>query len=157
MKKGILIILMFTLLSSQSFGFDYSREVINCVVTDAHELGDNGRLNRSIPPKHRDSLWIKFRQWIGFEESSGIYSGAIKTKFSINRQSGAISGSHITNDIWKKSVMDRGSKEQSLKILSMSHGQYLHVMYAQVNLFAEGDKKSFLFVDGSAIYSGTCE
>ena len=153
----ILLVILTLLFSTHSFGFDYARESLNCIVSDAHEKNDAGRLNRSIPINSKDSYWLKFKKLIGFEESASIHSDAIKSRFSINRQSGKISGSHISNEDWNNQVVDRGSREQSLKIISKSRAGYIHMMYLQADLYVESEKKPFILIDGSAIFSGICE
>jgi|TARA_B110000046_G_C12865081_1_gene343544 hypothetical protein len=58
--------------------------------------------------------------------------------------------------VWQQpKVVDRGSKEQSLKVIT-NFGPSVDIAYLQVGLFYSDLKKPFLYFNNTDIYAGLC-
>jgi hypothetical protein len=82
-------------------------------------------------------------------------SAAGISRFTVDRASGRILGD-LSSQVWKHQVLDPGSNRQSYKTLYVSSGGFVHIRLLQVMEFESGPVKSFLFVDGPWVFSGTC-
>jgi hypothetical protein len=108
-----------------------------CTVAALSRLADDGTLSRKANDAANDPI--------------------IGKVFIVDRDIGKIIGNHINSRGFDTKVLDRGSDQQSCKVLTTNPLGFLHVKYLEIQEFHEGPRKPFLLVDGSAVYSGTCE
>jgi hypothetical protein len=98
---------------------------------------------------------IKDLRTLGKDGGTQPRSAAGISSFVVDRASGRILGD-LSSQVWKHQVLDPGSDQQSYKALYVSSGGFMNVRLLQVMEFESGPVKSFLFVDGSWVFSGTC-
>ena len=82
-------------------------------------------------------------------------------KFSVSRESGAMSGFidwRRQEGSWKMyQVVDRGSKNQSFKLLLMPEpAPYTRIMYLEVKEFEQTPEKTFTYYDTFKLLTGMC-
>ena len=82
-------------------------------------------------------------------------------RFTISRESGEVVGSVAfamsPQHGWKQfSVLDRGSKNQSFKLLAVSPGPFTNVVYLEVKEYENGQSKSFVHYTNFGISIGVC-
>lgn len=79
--------------------------------------------------------------------------------FTVNRQTGKINGigSSLSNQnsFGEPKVLDKGSIEQAFKVITI-YQPNITVDYLEIQEFADGDTKPFIFLSTGQIYSGTC-
>jgi hypothetical protein len=85
-----------------------------------------------------------------------LYDDAEGAEFTVNRKTGAYVSRFFSNEVWKKYILDIGSKEQSFKVLSTSTGGYMHTQYLQIDLYDESIIKPFRLIIGSTVFTGVC-
>jgi hypothetical protein len=81
--------------------------------------------------------------------------GDLKIEFVIDRASGRMLGG-TTSAVWRYEVLDRGSDQQSYKVIYTSQAGFVHVQLLQIREFEDGPVKPFLLVDGTEVHTGTC-
>lgn len=135
----------------------FSRESINCRVVTANEVSTEGELFRYA--RLSDSwISVELKQFFGVKIKRHIFGEAVGKNFHVNRGLGVYSTPQFSNEKnWRINVLDKGSSEQSLKVLSVSAYGYVHTQYLQVDLFEQSEKKPFRLVNGGTIYTGFCE
>lgn len=108
-----------------------------CKILQIQELGRDGR----------------------FRDYKGLFSSSIGESFSVDRSTGKVIGSPLSNANFKEvEVIDRGSKESPYKHIATSLQPRVWVQYLTVSEFELGVEKSFWGTeDGSYIYSGLCK
>ena len=82
-------------------------------------------------------------------------------RFTINRETGAIGGSAAfrvgEGQDWRTvEVLDRGSSQQSFKLLAVSSGRLPTVIYVEVKEEAPGAAKPFMHYENWKLTLGTC-
>jgi hypothetical protein len=85
-----------------------------------------------------------------------LYDDAEGAEFTVNRKTGAYVSRFFSNEVWKKYILDIGSKEQSFKVLSTSTDGYVHTQYLQIDLNDESIIKPFRLVNGVTVFTGVC-
>lgn len=78
-------------------------------------------------------------------------------EFTVDRKSGKIVGRYIGSTGFDTQVVDGGSDKQSFKVFAKNPWGFLHVLYLEIQEYQKGPRKPFLLVDGSVVYSGTCQ
>ena len=135
--KRVIAGLTFSLLmvNSATVGAVMLHDSYSCEVRSAQHVGEDGSL---VPDE--------FGNW--------MYSGAT---FVIDRQTGRMLGkpkNYNGND--QPEVIDRGSKEQSLKVIT-TYGPNVTIDYLIVEVYADTLAKPFMFISSSTIYTGLCK
>jgi len=119
-----------------SFNSHATESTYICVVEQVLELSEQGKLL----------------------ETKGTYTSVIGNKFTIDRNHGDMIGYPFTTKSYKSiTVLDKGSKENAFKSISISHPPNIWAMYIYVKEFQEGKYKPFWGNEGSYIFSGNCE
>jgi hypothetical protein len=79
-------------------------------------------------------------------------------EFIVDRASGRILGEAINTRSWlgKREILDKGSSQQSYKLLYTSPPPFVHVNLLQVEEYQAGAEKPFLFVMNTVTHTGTC-
>ena len=54
-------------------------------------------------------------------------------------------------------MIDPGSKEQSIKIISTPQFGLMEVQYLRIDLYVQSNKKPMFLTDSSNVFSGICE
>jgi hypothetical protein len=114
-----------------------------------------------------DLAWAKGNGYIckitkfGFLNESGTLDFKsddvrIGKTFAVDRRSGSIIGDWVTTENWNTTVLDVGSKSQSFKMIATTE-PIVHVMYLNVQEYASGSIKPFVFLDDTMVVTGTCE
>lgn len=131
--RGItMCVLLFQVLSARGGTFEYQ-----CVATQEHSVV-NGRLE----PKKAGAELTRGQKFVVSRETGEIVGGAM----ALNRRQG-----------WKVlDVVDRGSAEQSFKLLAISSGRNTHVIYLEIKEFEPGPEKSFVHYSLFNVTTGTC-
>lgn len=132
MKSYTLLLLL--LLPVVSFS---GERTYRCTIEQILELSDNGMM----------------------EKHAGVYERLIGKQFSVNRETGEMSGlPFATKPYAKVTVLDNGGSGNSYKAIVTSHPPNMWVMYIYVAEQHGGRKKPFWGADdGDKIYSGLCE
>lgn len=93
------------------------------------------------------------------EKHAGAYKQLVGQNFSINRKTGEMVGLPFTTQSYKQvTVLDKGGKKNSYKVIVTSHPPNMWVMYIYVAEHQQGKKKPFWGTDdGNKIFSGLCE
>lgn len=78
-------------------------------------------------------------------------------EFTVDRKSGKIIGRYIGTTGFDTKVLDGGFDKQSFKMLAKNPSGFPHVLYLEIQEFRKEPRKPFLLIDGSIIYSGTCQ
>lgn len=91
-----------------------------------------------------------------------MYKSSVGAMFTVERESGLIAGALKNSYRTKPQVIDRGSKENSYKVVTTMKlhegaglGTTIHVLI--VKEFEPTPKKPFVFLENDAVYFGTCE
>jgi hypothetical protein len=153
MKKVLLAIVFF--MSSQANAFDFTKENINCIIKGAYSISEDGKLISL--EKNSGGVINSIKSLLGIKVNFGYASKVIDTPLSINRKTGIYSNIQLENEKWKVYVLDRGSDQQSLKIVSTSTRGYVWAQYLQVDLYVETSKKPLRIFDSGNIYTGFCQ
>ncbi len=121
-------------LSALAFGtVSFAADSYKCTVEDVSQLDDVGELTKTA--------WMQ------------VYKGK---EFVVDVSTGRmIGGITNANAAGQPQVLDSGSEEQSLKVITI-FGPNVAVDYLLVRVFQEGAQKPFIFVTGEAVLSGTC-
>ena len=78
-------------------------------------------------------------------------------QFTVERSSGVMAGSLRNMYATKPIVIDRGSKENSFKVITTMKTDITSNIYSlTVNEYIEGDIKPFVFLNNSDVYYGVC-
>ena len=133
MKRINAFLLMTVALSvSDIQGANAFEAAYQCVVKDAKQLADDGTLE----------IW-------------DYYLGA---EFVVDRATGRMNGRLKNHGYFgEPTVIDPGSKEQALKVITVHDAGFPAVDYLYVGLFAEGYEKPFVFIKGQEVFSGACK
>ena len=107
----------------------------SCEVKAIQKLGDDGSL-------------------VSDEFYKLLYSDST---FVIDRHTGRMLGEPKNySGIDQPEVIDRGSKEQSLKVIT-TYGPYVYIDYLLVQIYVDNLEKPFMYVSGATIYTGLCK
>ena len=157
-KKILLICILFACIS-KTYSFDFSRDELICSIQAGYELNEKGELKKIIEITNWN--WIKetIKQFFGVEsnEIPSIKHTLLNQKFSVNRKTGILIGSYFNSKILKNDVIDPGSKEQSIKIISTPQFGFMEVQYLRIDLYVQSNKKPMFLTDSSNVFSGICE
>ena len=159
--KTIFVCVALGLTGLTSYAIDFSTltgDTIHCVVKGAYSVDDSGKIT-ILEKTEMSWLMLELKNFFGFRGEKSIYANAIDKSFSINRKTGVYSmGFGVNNEGWRITVVDEGSKEQSLKILSLSAGGYVHVQYMEVDIYGDAlGRKPFKLVNAGSIFTGYCD
>lgn len=78
--------------------------------------------------------------------------------FTVNRRTGITSGAVTNNYVSEPVVVDRGSKENYFKVITIMKNDITSNMYMlMIEEFSESNKKPFIFTNNMTIYHGLCE
>jgi hypothetical protein len=82
-------------------------------------------------------------------------------RFTISRESGEIVGGGAyalyRRQGWKAfDVLDRGSKAQSFKLLTVSQGPFTTITLVTVKEYEEEEQKTFIYYDNFSVSTGLC-
>lgn len=82
----------------------------------------------------------------------------LANKIYVDHNTGEIVGKFFASSYWtgEHTLIDRGSDEQSFKVMFLSGGTYRHVMLLEVMEYAAGPQKPFLLVDDTDVFTGIC-
>ncbi len=137
--------------------YAFSRDSLNCRVVAVNGVSVHGELVRYA---RLSDGWtsVELKQFLGVKITRHISGEAVGKNFHVNRGLGIYSTPKFSNEKnWRVTVLDKGSSDQSFKVLSLSSWGYVHAQYFQVDLFEDSEKKPFRLVDGGTIYTGFCE
>lgn len=78
-------------------------------------------------------------------------------RFSVNRETGVLTGG-LEHPAWSRvTVLDRGSTEQSFKVVAVSTAEFPFLHYLEIREYTSGSVKPFSYTAGSLLRTGTCE
>lgn len=78
-------------------------------------------------------------------------------RFSVNRETGVLTGG-LEHPAWSRvTVLDRGSTEQSFKVVAVSTAEFPFLHYLDIREYTSGSVKPFSYTAGSLLRTGTCE
>lgn len=127
---------------------------LNCTIKGVYEAQWNGRLEKVSTT--RPFQFASILEFVGIRTTKKVYGDAEDSEFTVNRKTGAYVSRFFSNEVWKKNILDIGSKEQSFKVLSTSTGGYVHTQYLQIDLHIESIIKPFRLVNGDTVFTGIC-
>lgn len=95
----------------------------------------------------------------GFLKHEGIFKSLLGGIFTIDRNTGKMSGLPFSTESYKSIVvLDKGGKDNSYKAIVISHEPNIWVKYIHVAEQQPGREKPFWGTDdGNKIFSGFCE
>ena len=103
-----------------------------CVVKESKQLADDGTLE----------TWDYY----------------LDAEFFVDKATGRMNGKLKNHGLHgDPTVIDPGSDQQALKVISVHEHEWHSVDYLHVKSFAEGPEKPFVFSSGTEVYSGTCK
>ena len=97
------------------------------------------------------------------DESGGLadddYFSDIDPRFTVDRQTGQVTGGLLDNSGMDISLYDSGSTEMSFKVTAVTTSPVKHAMYLQINEVVEGNAKPFIGIrsPNSVLLTGLCE
>jgi hypothetical protein len=78
-------------------------------------------------------------------------------QFTVERSSGVMTGSLKNMYVTKPVVIDRGSKENSFKVITTMKNDITSNIYTlTIDEWVEGKRKPFVFLNNSDVYYGSC-
>jgi hypothetical protein len=117
------------------------------------------RLNKRSPSRATSASSIKASNSgkDGSTQPHLLAQAYLKKEFIVDRASGLILGD-ISSRVGagKHEVWDLGSGQQSYKSIYTSPPPNVHIDFLQVREFENGPVKPFLFIEGTAMHTGTC-
>ncbi|WP_417455793.1 hypothetical protein [Kordiimonas sp.] len=91
-----------------------------------------------------------------FEETN-ILKMYVGRKFSVDRKTGMMSGALKNNYHSMPRLVDRGSKDNSFKVMTVDVFENTTNVYVlNIGEFEEGPNKPFIFYENSSVYYGRC-
>ena len=148
------LVFVLLLLSSPNIYAVEAPLTLNCFIKGVYVTQWNGRLEKVS--KTRPFQITSILEFIGIRATMRLYDDAEGAEFTVNRKTGAYVSRFFSNEVWKKYILDIGSKEQSFKVLSTSTGGYMHTQYLQIDLYDESIIKPFRLIIGSTVFTGVC-
>ena len=131
---ALIVILTLMLLSPLSSAV-MLHESYSCEVKSVQKLGDDGGL---VPDEYYKLLYSD-------------------STFVIDRHTGRMLGEPKNySGIDQPEVIDRGSKEQSLKVIT-TYGPFVSIDYLLVQIYVDALDKPFMYVSGATTYTGLCK
>ena len=148
------LIFVLLLLSSPNIYAVEAPLTLNCTIKGVYEAQWNGQLEKVS--KTRPFQITSIFEFVGIRTTKRLYDDAEGSDFTVNRKTGAYVSRFFSNEVWKKFILDIGSKEQSFKVLSTSTGGYMHTQYLQIDLHDDSVIKPFRLLNGGTVFIGIC-
>lgn len=93
--------------------------------------------------------------------SNDFYKPYVNESFTVNRETGVMSGTLKNSFFTKPKIIDKGSKENSYKVITTMElyqgngaGSNVHVLV--IEEFVESNKKPFVYLWNTDVYWGEC-
>lgn len=155
MKNLILFFLVYTFHFSS---FADNQEWLTCTIKGVYEVSEDGKFQELGDDVEVRSLTNYFKKLLGVEVKPSVFGFMIDKVFTISRLQGKYRVYPAISNLKSKiTILDKGSEQQSFKVLSIKSGSFKVVQYLEIDLYKKSHLKPFKLINQSIVmFSGTC-